>query len=57
MGEKEKRMIALTEAQRREQRYDRRRGLLGDDVRLMYPPLADIDPEDWEDASIYDDQP
>ena len=25
-----------------------------DDVRLMYPAFADIDPEDWEDASNYE---
>jgi len=24
-----------------------------DDARLMYPLLADIDPEDWEDISVY----
>jgi hypothetical protein len=30
------------------------KGLLEDDARLMYPALADIDPEDWEDASHYE---
>jgi hypothetical protein len=37
--------------------YDRIKGLLEDDSRLMYPALADIDPEDWEDASNYEDRP
>ncbi len=31
------------------------KGLLDeDDARLMYPALANLDPEDWEDASNYD---
>jgi hypothetical protein len=34
--------------------YDRLKGFLEDDARLMYPALADIDPEDWEDASNYE---
>ncbi len=35
--------------------YDRFRALLEeDDARLMYPLLADLDPEDWEDASAYE---
>ena len=35
--------------------YDRLKILLAeDDARMMYPLLADIDPEDWEDASHYD---
>jgi len=37
--------------------YDRIKGLLEDDARLMYPALADIDPENWEDASNYEDRP
>jgi hypothetical protein len=38
--------------------YDRLKGLLEeDDARLMYPGLAGIDPEDWEDASIYEHTP
>ncbi len=38
--------------------YDRLKGLLEeDDARLMYPLLADLDPEDWEDASAYESKP
>lgn len=38
--------------------YDRLKVLLeDDDARLMYPLLADIDPEDWEDASAYESKP
>jgi hypothetical protein len=37
--------------------YERIKGLLDDDARLMYPMLAEIDPDDWEDASNYDDKP
>jgi hypothetical protein len=38
--------------------YDRFKKLFDeDDVRLMYPGLAEVDPEDWEDASVYDDTP
>ena len=29
----------------------------GDDLRLMYPMLADLDPEDWEDVANYDVKP
>jgi hypothetical protein len=37
--------------------YDRLKGLLEeDDARLMYPGLANIDPEDWEDAATYEDK-
>lgn len=36
--------------------YQQIKGLLDDDARLMYPMLADLDPEDWEDASIYEDK-
>ena len=28
-----------------------------DDARLMAPLLADLDPEDWEDASNYEEKP
>ena len=35
--------------------YHKLKGLLDDDVRLMYPMLADLDPEDWEDAANYED--
>jgi hypothetical protein len=28
-----------------------------DDARLMYPLLADLDPEDWEEASSYEGKP
>jgi hypothetical protein len=42
----------------RKEVYDRLKGLLeDDDPRLMYPALADIDPEDWEDASVSKDKP
>jgi hypothetical protein len=34
--------------------YEKLKGLLEDDSRLMYPMLAELDPEDWEDASNYD---
>jgi hypothetical protein len=37
--------------------YDRLKVLLEDDARLMYPLLADLDPEDWEDASAYESKP
>jgi hypothetical protein len=38
--------------------YQRLQGLLDeDDVRLMEPLLADLDPEDWEDASAYEGKP
>jgi hypothetical protein len=36
--------------------YQKLKGLLDDDSRLMYPMLADVDPEDWEDAAIYEDK-
>jgi len=32
-------------------------GLLDDGARLMYPMLAGLDPEDWEDAANYLDKP
>lgn len=38
--------------------YERLRGILEDDsVRLMAPLLANLDPEDWEDASAYKGKP
>ncbi len=38
--------------------YERLRAILdGDDARLMAPLLADLDPEDWEDASAYEGKP
>jgi hypothetical protein len=37
--------------------YEKIKGLLDDDARLMYPLLANLDPEDWEDASVYEDAP
>ena len=37
--------------------YEKLMGLLDDDSRLMYPLLADIDSEDWEDHSAYADKP
>jgi hypothetical protein len=37
--------------------YQKLQGQLDDDARLMYPMLADLDAEDWEDASIYQDKP
>ena len=42
----------------RKEIYDRIKGLIEeDDARLMYPLLADLDPEDWEDASNYEGKP
>jgi hypothetical protein len=38
--------------------YDRlKRSFDEDDARLMYPLLADLDPEDWEDAAAYEGKP
>ena len=38
--------------------YDRLRNILvEDDARRMAPLLADMDPEDWEDASAYEGKP
>jgi hypothetical protein len=38
--------------------YDRLKVLMDDDdARLMYPLLADLDPEDWEEASSYEGKP
>lgn len=35
--------------------YERLKGILDeDDVRAMAPLLADLDPENWEDASAYE---
>jgi hypothetical protein len=31
--------------------------MLDDDVDAMYPLLAELTPEDWEDASSYPDKP
>jgi hypothetical protein len=42
----------------RQEVYDRLKVLMeGDDARLMYPLLGDVDPEDWEDASSYESRP
>jgi hypothetical protein len=38
--------------------YDRLKVLMeDDDARLMYPLLAALDPEDWEDGSPYESRP
>jgi hypothetical protein len=38
--------------------YERLRTMLDqDDVRLMAPLLAELDPEDWEDVSAYPEKP
>ena len=38
--------------------FDRWKSVLDeDDVRLMAPLLADLDPEDWEDVSVYEGRP
>lgn len=37
--------------------YGRLRGLLDDDARAMEALLADLDPEDWEDASNFERAP
>ncbi len=42
---------------RAEQFEKLRAGLGGDDIEAMYPLLADIEPDDWEDISRYDRQP
>lgn len=35
--------------------YERlQKGIEDDSARLMAPLLADLDPEDWEDASAYE---
>lgn len=45
----------------KEDLYRRFRSVFGDDdtanVEDLYPLLADIAPEDWEDASSYEDKP
>ncbi len=42
----------------RKEVYERIQGIMDeDDARLMAPLLADLDPEDWEDASAYEGQP
>lgn len=43
----------------RKEFYDQFRGILDDDddPRLMAPLLADLDAEDWEDASAYEGNP
>jgi hypothetical protein len=42
----------------RRELYEQLYGLLDeDDARLMAPLLADIDPEDWEDAAAYEEKP
>jgi hypothetical protein len=42
----------------RKELYERLKGILDeDDARLMAPLLADLDPEDWEDASVYERNP
>lgn len=40
----------------RKEVFERLKGVLDDDVRLMSPLLADLDAEDWEDASVYEGQ-
>lgn len=37
--------------------YDRLRGIDDDSAQSMAPLLADLDPEDWEDASAYEGKP
>jgi hypothetical protein len=38
--------------------YDRFKRLLDeDDARIQYAGLADLDPEDWEDAAVYEEKP
>ena len=42
----------------RKEIYQRLKGIVDDDdARLMYPQLAKVDPEDWEDASNYQGKP
>lgn len=41
----------------RREAFERLKSVLDeDDARLMAPLLADLDPEDWEDASRYAEQ-
>jgi hypothetical protein len=38
--------------------YDRFKNVFEeDDARVMAPLLADLDPEDWEDAAAYEGRP
>ena len=38
--------------------YEKLRAFLDDDdSQVMYPLLADLDPEDWEALSVYADKP
>jgi hypothetical protein len=37
--------------------YCRLKGLLEEDTRAMEPLLANLDPEDWEDASNFERAP
>jgi hypothetical protein len=42
----------------RAEQFERLKVLLdGDDIEAMYPLLADVEPDDWEDISRYDRQP
>ena len=41
----------------RKELYEKIKGLIDEDARLMYPLLATLDAEDWEDASVYNDKP
>ena len=37
--------------------FETMKALWDDDVDRMYPLLAELSPEDWEDASNYQDKP
>lgn len=42
----------------RAEHYDRIKAVTNnEDVEAMFPMIAGIDPEDWEDASNYDGKP
>ena len=42
----------------RAEQYEKISALVdGDGVEAMYPLLADIEPDDWEDISLYDRKP
>ncbi len=38
----------------RKELYNRIKAILEEDSRLMYPLLANLDPEDWEDVAAYE---
>jgi hypothetical protein len=42
----------------RAEQYEKLKAVLGGaDIESMYPLLADVEPDDWEDISAYDRKP